>query len=286
VKPRHGLSQDYEFLAVATGVNTNALRLFKPITPGFQPPRLVQTFVREYHLGKEKIESFFGHHAIHFFLLDLPGLDFGAIVPKGNYATVCLLGDDLSEQVVETFMNAVEVKNCMPPGWNSEEFVCHCSPRINLTGAIHPYADRMVFIGDSGISRLYKDGLGAAYRAAKVAAATAIFHGISEEDFRWDYWRSCRVMEFDNLVGKFIFAVVRLIKPHRFVSRAMVRMVDSEQAKPAAQRRMSRVMWDMFTGSAPYREIFMNILHPSFWSRWLWCMATSLGRRDGWKRAN
>ena len=32
---------------------------------------------------------------------------------------------------------------------------------------------------------------------------------------------------------------------------------------------MSTVMWDMFTGSAPYRDVFMRTLRPAFLSRFL-----------------
>jgi len=32
---------------------------------------------------------------MHVFLLDIPRLEFAAIIPKGDYATVCLLGEDI-----------------------------------------------------------------------------------------------------------------------------------------------------------------------------------------------
>src|SRR3972149_4433313 len=41
------------------------------------------------------------------------------------------------------------------------------------------------------------------------------------------------------------------------------------QARRAAQQRMSIVLWDMFTGSAPYREIFLRTLEPAFVGRYL-----------------
>jgi CRP-like cAMP-binding protein len=36
---------------------------------------------------------------------------------------------------------------------------------------------------------------------------------------------------------------------------------------------MSTVLWDTFTGSAPYRDVFMRTLHPAFWLRLLWDIA-------------
>lgn len=276
VRGRGGPTEMYDFLAVACGVNTSALRLFQTPHSEFRSPQMMQTFVREYYLGKEQVERYLGSHTIHFFLLNIAGLDFAAFVPKGNYATMCLLGKDLDEGKREAFLSAPEVRDCMPPGWQASEFACHCAPRINVSGAIHPFADRMVFLGDSGVSRLYKDGIGAAYRAAKIAASTAVFHGISEADWRRYYWPSCRKMKYDNLTGKVIFAGAGLFKPSRLASRALLRMVVSEMPKPIAQRKMSTILWNMFTGSAPYLEIFLSIFHPAFWSRFIWHLCSSL----------
>jgi len=281
VKTRGGAAQSYDLLAVSAGVNTNILKIFQDVDADYRQPGLVQTFTREYYLGKKKIESYLGEHTIHFFMLNIPGLDFAAIVPKGDYVTVALLGDGLNKDVFEAFLNSSPVKECMPPDWKPEEYACHCSPRINIHGAAHPYAERMVVLGDAGISRLYKDGIGAAYRAAKYAAATAVLQGIGEEDFKRDFWRSYRNMEYDNITGKVLFTVVRLIKPRRFACHAFVQMMVDEQRKPADQRRMSRFVWGMCTGSAPYREIFLSAFNPSFLSQWLLHLGSSLVRRTG-----
>ena len=279
LKTRGDQVHTYDFLAVATGVNTSALRLFQPLENSFQPPRLAQTFVREYYLGRETVESTFGH-TIHFFMLDVEGLDFAALVPKGDYVTICVLGKALTQERFETLLDRPAMRSCMPPGWDPREFVCHCSPRINFTGAVHPYADRMVFLGDSGISRLYKDGLGAAYRAAKAASTAVIFSGIGEADLERYFGRASRRMENDNVIGKIIFTLVDLfVKPWGVTARATLRMVASEQSKPPVQRWMSEIIWDIFTGSAPYRDVFWRMLNPSFWSRLLWYMGISLVRR-------
>jgi hypothetical protein len=41
---------------------------------------------------------------------------------------------------------------------------------------------------------------------------------------------------------------------------------------------MSTVIWDLFTGSAPYREVLLRTMHPMFWSRLAWNMAAGHGR--------
>ena len=278
VKPRGGSPESYDLLAVAAGVNTSALKLFQPLNTAFKQPETVRTFVREYYLGRDAIERYLGEHTIHFFLLNISGMDFAAIVPKGDYVTIALLGEKMDDETCELFLDSPQVKATMPPGWTSEGYACHCSPRINQTGALHPYADRMVFIGDTAVSRLYKDGIGAAYRAAKYAAAAAVFHGIGEKDFQLYFWSSYHNMEYDNLMGKIVFAFSGLFKPRRFASEALIRMMVSEQPKPASQRRMSSFIWNMCTGSAPYREILFGAFHPAFWSRFLWYLGLSLVR--------
>jgi flavin-dependent dehydrogenase len=275
VAARGHAPQVYDLLAVAAGVKTSMLKLFAQVEPGYRPPATAQVSIREYRLGAEVVERHFGN-CIHTFLLDIPGLDFAALVPKGGYVTATLVGIGEPDTLMHAFLNSPEVKQQMPPGWKPEEAVCHCSPRLNITGAVRPFADRLVFIGDSGVSRLYKDGIGAAYRAAKAAVTTVIFHGIGAEDFRRHYWPMCRTMAFDNRIGKLIFAVAHQILRLRFARRAVLQMVAAEQQRRLAERRMSAVMWDIFTGSAPYREIFLRTLHPAFGMRLLWHLAVSV----------
>jgi hypothetical protein len=204
---------------------------------------------------------------MHVFLLNVPGLDFAAIIPKGDYVSICLLGDHVDKATLKTFLESPQVQRCMPPGWESANVACQCSPKMNIGGAVQPFADRLVFIGDSGVTRLYKDGIGAAYRTAKAAATTAVFHGISEADFERHFWPVCKAIESDNTIGKFIFKFKELLQKKRFARRAVLHMVSGEQQLSGPERRMSMVLWDLFTGSATYRDILKRTLHPAFVTR-------------------
>jgi hypothetical protein len=159
----------------------------------------------------------------------------------------------------------------MPEGWTSEIRSCNCLPRINVDGAAHPYSDRIVFIGDSGVTRLYKDGIGAAYRTAKAAASTAIFEGVSAKNFEKHFMPICKGISRDNSIGKINFLVTKVIQYLRFTRRALLRMTSMEQQQEqGVERRMSTVLWDMFTGSAPYLEIFQRTIHPKFLIVFIW----------------
>ncbi len=146
---------------------------------------------------------------------------------------------------------------------------------------MRPYADRIVFIGDSGVSRLFKDGIGAAYRTAKAAATTAIFQGVSSRSFNRYYAPLCNGIRQDNSIGKVIFMGTREIQRRSFDRRGVLRMVSKEQSEGRTHRPMSTVLWDIFAGSASYREIFLRTLQPAFIGRFLWeILAGMLSFRD------
>jgi flavin-dependent dehydrogenase len=160
VRPRGGIPQRYDLLVVATGVNTNALRLFPALGTGYQEPAVTTTFGREYYIGKENIDRYMGEHTIHYFLLNLPGMDFAAIVPKGNYVSVVLLGKDLKKEAFEAFMNTPQMRDCMPPGW-------HRGVRCPVLPHQHhrrdpSYASAWSSLATAGYLAS-KDGIGAAY---------------------------------------------------------------------------------------------------------------------------
>lgn len=260
---REGETAQYDLLAVAVGVNSTTLKLFEGKELSYRPPESTKTHIREYKLPREEIDQYLGD-SMHVFLLNIPRLEFAALIPKGDYVTVCLLGDDIDTALIDEFLSAPEVKQCFPPTWQREQVSCKCSPRINIQGAESPFADRVVFIGDSGVTRLYKDGIGAAYRTAKAAAETAVLHGISRDDFDRHYATVCQKIEIDNRIGKGLFAMARMAQKYRFARDAVVRMAAAEQTRPPKSRRMSMVLWDMFTGSASYREIVQHAMHPRF----------------------
>ena len=271
---RCGAHEYYELLAVAVGVNSASLKVLQGSIPSYQPPGTTKTFICEYPLGEERIREYLGN-SMHVFLLNVPRLEFAAVIPKGDYATLCLLGEEIDGPLIKSFLASPVVRSCFPADICIDSPPCHCSPRINTYAAVQPFADRIVFIGDSGVTRLYKDGIGAAYRTAKAAAMTALFYGISAEDFRQHYWPICRQINADNRIGKAIFAVTRQMQKRRHDLLGILRMVSREQNKKSSNPRMSTVLWDLFTGSAPYREIILRALHPAFLSQFMWSVVVA-----------
>ncbi|UCD20120.1 MAG: hypothetical protein JSU64_03010, partial [candidate division WOR-3 bacterium] len=212
--------KEYNLIVIATGVNSRILERCRELLSDYNPPRTTGTYICEYRLGAGVITESLGN-SMHVFLQKIPGLEFAAIIPKGDYASVCLLGDRIDADMVQSFLNSPEVRGCMPNDWRPDDRSCRCSPLINIGGSPRPFGDRIVFIGDAGVSRLYKDGIGAAYRTAKAAASTAVFQGVSARDFERHYLPLCRELKKDNGIGKLVFTFTKRIKGIGIFRRAI-----------------------------------------------------------------
>lgn len=270
IKTRKGISKSYDLIVGAVGLNPKSLGLFEELGFGFQPPKATKTHICEFELGSEIVERYFGN-SLQVFLLDLPRLQFAALIPKGKYVTLVLLGADIDKELVESLLMTDEMKRCFPPDIDLlKSMPCKCFPKMNLGAAVLPYSDRIVLVGDSAVSKLYKNGIGAAYITAKAAATTSILHGISAHDFQKHYLPACKSLNFDNMIGKLIFAFAHGIQKRKSMKRGILRMIFKEQSRDGIHRHMSTVLWDTFTGSAPYRDIFFRTLKPAFWVNFIW----------------
>lgn len=257
---REGETRTYDLVVVATGVNTSILKTFESLGMGYQRPQVTKTLIREYYLGEDVINERLGT-SMHVFLLNMPRLEFAALIPKGDYVTMAMLGDDIDSSFGDAFASAPEVRAVMPPGWDPLTKSCQCIPHMNIRGVEKPYAERVVFIGDAGVTRLYKDGIGAAYRTAKAAARTALFEGVSEEAFEKHFLPVCRSIRGDNKVGRYAFVLTKIAQRLRILRFAILAIIRDEQ-EHGRRPRLSAILWDMFSGSAPYRDIFARMFDP------------------------
>jgi flavin-dependent dehydrogenase len=262
----------YDLVAVAAGVNSRIMEMLDNHPEGFEPPRTTRAYICEFRSTEQEMRSMLGS-SVHVFLLDIPRFEFAAIIPKGPFATVVMVGDAIDEELVHRFLSDPVVRRTLPT--NAVPCVCSCRPLINLGARRRPYGDRVVLIGDSGITRLYKDGIGAAFRTGKAAATTAVFHGVSRAGFEKHFWPTCRNIARDNAVGKVMFATNTLMKNSRVTRRAMLHMAQREQFREGARPHMSALLWNMFTGSAPYTEMFRGTLHPGFIAHLLASLVTA-----------
>lgn len=270
VKTKSQPEKKYDLIVGSVGLNQRSLQLFQKINPFFVPPKTTKTYICEFKIEKQLIDEYFGH-SMHVFLLNLPGIKFGALIPKGNYVTLVLLGSEIDKEKVANFIHSKTVNNCFPPGFVLEEINhCQCFPSINIKAAKSAFDDRVVLVGDSSSSKLYKNGIGAAYITAKAAAKTAIFNGISRKDFKKTFKPVCSNLDRDNAIGKLIFLVTTIIQKSKYLKAGLFSQVVNEQKKPGKERKMSSVLWDTFTGSAPYTGILTRVIHPVVLATLIW----------------
>jgi flavin-dependent dehydrogenase len=266
----------YDLVVGAGGLNDQTLSLFKKLITAYIPPETAQTHISEYFLGKETIDKHFGN-SMHVFLLNLPGIKFGALIPKGDYVTLVLLGSKIKRKMVDRFLYSESILACFPEGTELKNIKpCQCSPYINIRNGKHIYHDRVVLIGDSSSSKLYKNGIGAAYLTAKAAAFTVVTEGISGKDFKKSFQPVCSRLNADNLAGKLIFFITTIIQRSHFLKKVIFRMVVNEQRKAKGKREMSSLLWDTFTGSASYRNILWRSINLFLLAKLAWKMFAGL----------
>ncbi len=272
---KSSVGKKYDLVVGAGGLNFKTLQMFESLCRGYASPKVTRTHICEFLLEREIIEEYFGD-SMHVFLLDLPNITFGALIPKGNYVTLVLLGKEIDKSVVDKFLNSTQVKDCFPGELQlASAPPCKCFPYINVRAAHLPFDDRVVLVGDAASSKLYKNGIGAAYLTGRAAANTVIFEGISALNFKKSYYPVCRHLNQDNFAGKFIFFVTRIIQRSNILKKGLLQLVEKEQKKETRKRRMSAVLWDTFTGSAGYRNILARFLNPFILINFLWNIITS-----------
>jgi hypothetical protein len=163
---------------------------------------------------------------------------------------------------VNEFLAHPKVRQLFPEG-ELEKFSCMCLPIMNIGAPARPFADRVVMIGDAGSTRLYKDGIGAAYFMGKSAAKTVVMHGVGEKHFRENYFPDYRGLIIDNRFGSFLFWFTDLIREYKFLTSAMLRVVKRESEDHMdGNKILSSILWDMFTGNERYKEVFNRAISP------------------------
>ncbi|NIS79222.1 MAG: hypothetical protein GTO14_03155 [Anaerolineales bacterium] len=241
-----------DLLVLATGVNSRA-----PLNEafGYRPPKTA-IMAQDEVLRPEDWQD----DEVSTFLKEPPGLIFGALIPKGRYLNISLLGRDLATDAISEFIEAQKLNLSIP---FSSGGLCGCTPRIAIRPARGFYGDRWVAVGDAAVSRLYKDGIGSAFSTAEEAMKTAIEVGISRTSFRKSYAPFCKKISTDNTYGRILFNAWSLTQRIPLLLRGWSRAIQAEENLPAARRIHARTLWGMFTGDELYRDLLWRVLNPT-----------------------
>jgi flavin-dependent dehydrogenase len=242
----------------AFGVNSKSGKIFEGLGMGYKKPETTSAFITELELGRETVSQNFGS-SIHFFLVPKPkNIKFAALIPKGNYVTLCILGKDIDQDTVKGLLDTPMARRLLPDSILDNKF-CKCFPKLTLSTAPGGFGDRAVVIGDAGSTRLFKDGIGASYIMGKAAATAAVLHGVSKEHFAEHYLPVYNRTKIDNVFGRFVYGTTNAYKNVGPLTQSLVAVVRKEQEKRnTAFPRLSSMLWDTFTGNASYKSIFIR----------------------------
>ncbi|MBW8011342.1 MAG: NAD(P)/FAD-dependent oxidoreductase [Chloroflexi bacterium] len=238
-----------DLLVLATGVNSRP-----PMSPefGYQPPKTV-IMAQDEMLTPDK----WSPTEVGVFFRDPPGLIFGALIPKGRYLNISLLGSGFNKDTIRDFL---ELHDLDLKKFSSFSSLCGCTPRIAVSPARRYYGSRWVAVGDAAVTRLYKDGIGSAFLTAKIAMQVAVQDGISSQAFNKGYLPHCRRVARDNFFGRMLFQMWNLTLNNRTLTRIWRLTMEEELSIPPEKRMNMRLLWGLFTGDEQYRDLFRLIL--------------------------
>lgn len=247
--------QSFDLVVLATGINGSIPVLRNA---GYRHPATEvmaqDALLIETADGRAQMDS-----TVHVYLGQPADLIFGALVPKGHFATVSLLGRQLGRGSIPQFLGFPEVRRVVG---NEPLQMCGCRPRVAVSIAGQYFGDRFVAIGDACITRLYKDGIGSAFVTSRAAAETALFHGIGARDFERHYAPVCRAIARDNRFGRVVFALIGALKCRQLLMRALARALKAEARKEPGERLFGQTLWALFTGDSDYIHILAMMLRP------------------------
>ena len=244
----------------AFGLNTSLIKRIVGKEFGYREPGSVRTCNAELHLGRSYIQEHF-HKIIYVFALGIKPIKFAAFIPKGDYVTVSLVGkEDITKAHLIEFIKHPRVSELLPQGWSLPKDLCICFPKIPISHAAHPYTNRFVMIGDSSISRTYKNGIESAFDTARLAAHTIFERGISEEDFKKGYYQQAlKLLAQDNFFGNLMFSIHDYTTSRKELVNAQIdHLTKWQNAWESIQ--INSILWNIVTGNTSYKEIFFKVI--------------------------
>lgn len=240
----------------AFGVNSN---LSKKLSFGYIPPKSWQACQAEIPASEEFTKINLKNN-IHIFNIADPNIHFVALVPKGNFISVSVIGPYVKITDMENVLQLPEFRDYLPRNWIVR---CHCHPKIPITSAKHPYHDRIIMIGDACNSRYLKNGIESAFLTAKLAAEVVLTKGISKKILHKEYYKECnKLFNFDNHCGKLLFEINHIISRKPSLASRFIDFTIKEKTGNSTFPITPQILWNMFTGSVPYKDILLKAINP------------------------
>jgi hypothetical protein len=232
------IALDASFVTIATGINAQCghdyhddplIASVKQFNPAFAPGRSRKTLIFELDVGEEDLQRNL-HRKVYFIEYGSKRLtlEHTALIPKGRFLTVAMIGKGIDEavlpreshKIIHDFLTLPQIDRILP-GIAAAPITCACIPRMAVTTAKSPFADRFAIIGDAAGSRLNKDGLFSARATASQLALTVLHDGIDKQALGRGYGKTIKWLAADNRFGQMVFGISRVAFTRPLVSRIM-----------------------------------------------------------------
>ncbi|MZH41054.1 MAG: NAD(P)/FAD-dependent oxidoreductase [Nitrospinae bacterium] len=230
----------------AFGLDDGTCRIFEQGTPYCQPDFL-NTVITRLYPGDEFMQSM--GFTIQAFLLSYPGLEFGAITPKGDHISINIAGRNVSSKVMMDFLRSAPVQRFLPPHQRREKPLNYFKGRFPIAPARNLYGYRYVMIGDSaGLMRPFKGkGINTAIHTGVYAARSIMMHGLSKDAFAENYYRDCSQLTQDIPYGKAVRIFTNMATSLKFMDHMI--------AVAAERPDFMKAMFSSVSGHDPYKKI-------------------------------
>ncbi len=243
---------DADLAVGAFGVNTYLMKKIQALGFGYNPPSTLITYQAELKLDRKKIIEYFGN-TIHVYMPKSKAIRYATVIPKGDYITITLIGHrNATRNFLKEFLNLEEIRKKIP----YFKPHCFCYPRIAISPSKKPFTDRLIMIGDASFSRHYKNGIESAFITAQLAAESAFCTGISASSFSHSYYKQAKKLIIkDNTYGQLLFSINDMISSIPLLTQSHLFLAKRKTNK-GSSRKLRLILWNMFTGNIPYKDIF------------------------------
>jgi len=237
----------------AFGVNTYLMKKIQALGFGYNPPSTLITYQAELKMERKRILEYFGN-TIHVYMPKSKAIRYATVIPKGDYITITLIGyRNATKDFLKEFLSLDEIKNKIP----YFKPHCFCYPRITVSPSKKPFTDRLIMIGDASFSRHYKNGIESAFITAQLAAESAFCTGISASSFSHSYYKKAKkLIVKDNTYGQLLFSINDMISSIPLLTQSHLFLAKRKTHK-GSSRKLRLILWNMFTGNIPYKDIFI-----------------------------
>jgi flavin-dependent dehydrogenase len=265
------------FVTIATGINAHGgldyrndtlIASLKGLNPAFVPGKSRKAFIFELEVGEEYLARHM-HREMYFieYASKHLALEHTALVPKGRFLTVAMIGKCIdeavlagdSQRIVHDFLTLPQIERILP-GIGAAPIACACAPRMTVSTAKSPFGDRFAVIGDAVGSRLNKDGLYSAHVTASRLAHTVLQDGIDKQALAKGYGKAIQWLAADNSFGRMVFGASRVAFTRPVLSRITYQAFATEcKVRDERSRPLSAVLWKIASGTADYRQVFQEM---------------------------